>query len=353
MPSSISSSSSIVDPLDPPPTFDICYMHAVSGGLQFTTLLGCSLIFYVFSFSKREVLWQILLVHAISGFAGTLIESAYSALGLCALSTSGLAWLLAVNEINWVLHEATTVYYSLIKTTVIFTSRPTLKKVLNYFMLTLFLLFAGLRANIGRLRYSFNTLQNEDIRHAHSYAFIVWGVADLIIVTLLVINVRDIVSKSYGSGGGRLVQTLLNSSIPRISIIFFNTLCIVVVGQIQNPNPTLKNFNSFLWLLKGGFPIILLLDILMTKSMLIAARSSGGDSEVSQLQTLGQGNHYSGNNINNNNSSNNNAYVQHHQYHPYGGSGVAAIHAGPYSPTSPGMGKAQMPSAYHAQYQNV
>ncbi|KAI8849441.1 hypothetical protein BC829DRAFT_391759 [Chytridium lagenaria] len=250
------------------------------GGLQWSSLVGCFLIFYCFTFSQRYF------AHGLSGFIGTLVETAYIAArrecvppspttASAVLNSSPLlAYLLLFNEINWIVHEATTVYYSFIKTSVIFTS-DILRRTFTIIMAILLVIFAALRVNIGRLRFSNNALGNPAIASAHSYAFLVWGIADLIILFLLVWNVYDHVTKRTSSNteSKGMIMTLMNSSIPRISIIFFNILASDCRGR-STPFPVLKtlaNFNSFLWLVKGSFPMILLLDILMTKNMLIAS----------------------------------------------------------------------------------
>jgi hypothetical protein len=42
------------------PTFDVCWMNSINGGMQWSTLIGCFLIFYCYLFSRGEVLWNVL-----------------------------------------------------------------------------------------------------------------------------------------------------------------------------------------------------------------------------------------------------------------------------------------------------
>ncbi|KAJ3214906.1 hypothetical protein HDU67_001055, partial [Dinochytrium kinnereticum] len=281
----------------PTPSFDQCWMAAIGGGLQWSSLIGCFLIFYCFAFSKTEMLWRVLFAHALSGFLGTLMETAFIAakrdcVPLAAPAPTpptSLAYILLLNEINWIVHESTTVWYSYIKTSVIFTSES-LRKVFTILMIVLFIAFSTLRVNIGRLRFSENTLNNADIAAAHSYAFLVWGFADLIILFLLVWNVWDHVKRRANAESKGMIMTLMNSSIPRIAIIFFNTFAIVAIGQLKPPTPTIiNNFNSFLWLVKGSYPMILLLDILMTKSLLISSRDKSSTHKRNPSSRTGAG----------------------------------------------------------------
>ncbi|KAI9349310.1 hypothetical protein DFJ73DRAFT_960069 [Zopfochytrium polystomum] len=242
---------------------------------------------YCYSFSVRgQTLWRVLLVHAAAGFVGTLVETAW--IGAVNCGFPAWAWLLAVNEVNWVLHESSplaarekwglfTVYYSYIKTMVVVRS-TTLNKVLKVILLVVFAGFVGCRANIGRLRYLENQLMTDDIELAHNYAFMVWGTADLVLMVLLVLNVIDYARKKRESekDGVFVVQTLLNSSIPRFAVIFLNTII------TPNPRPhtktrplLIRNATKFAWMVKGTYPTLLLLDILMTRFLLYAHHASG------------------------------------------------------------------------------
>ncbi|KAJ3098280.1 hypothetical protein HDU96_011146 [Phlyctochytrium bullatum] len=98
------------------------------------------------------------------------------------------------------------VYWVFLK--VIFT-HDALRKGFGYFMLTLAVVFAALRLNIGRLRFTENSLGSPSIATAHSYAFLVWGVADLVILALLVWNVMDHVKNRVPQQSKNMVMTLL------------------------------------------------------------------------------------------------------------------------------------------------
>ncbi|KAI9322956.1 hypothetical protein DFJ73DRAFT_785589 [Zopfochytrium polystomum] len=195
----------IINSTLPQTSFDVCWLEPINAGLQWSTLVGCALILYCFSFSVRgQTLWVVLLVHALY---------------------NPLAWALAVNEVNWVLHESSTVYYSYVKTMVVIRS-GTLKKILKILLILIFAGFVGCRANIGRLRYMYNQLMNDDIELAHNYAFLVWSAADLMLMVLLALNVVDYAKKKIEAtkDGIHMVQTLLSSSIPRFAVIFANTI---------------------------------------------------------------------------------------------------------------------------------
>ncbi|KAI8619595.1 hypothetical protein BC830DRAFT_1103639 [Chytriomyces sp. MP71] len=264
-------------------TFELCWMTSINSGLNWSQLTGCFFLLYCFVFADKKLLWNVLLAHALTGFAGILVETLFSALRCNGNSDPKLAYLLALNEINWIIYEASTVLYSYIKTRTAIRSRMTLK-FFNGFMTAAFFIFIALRANIGYLRFSSNTLMNASISRAHSYAFIVWGTSDLTIFGLMIYwtwnqmqkeNVFENVSLlTFNSIFTRvqepLGKILVKSSLPRITILCVNTFSIVILAQIREPLSAIQSsFNMFVWMVKGTYPAILMLDILLTKEMLI------------------------------------------------------------------------------------
>ncbi|KAI9325157.1 hypothetical protein DFJ73DRAFT_784452 [Zopfochytrium polystomum] len=260
----------------PQTNFFVCYLEPINAGLPWSILVGCALIVYCAlasspSPTRGRRLWRVLLVHAAAGMAGTLAENAWIAGANCSLGRWG--WVLLANEVNWVLHEGSTVYYSYIKTKVVLKS-PRQEKYLNAFIFALFVAFTGFRLNIGWLRFRDNDLMNNDIRLAHTWAFLVWAVADLVLMVLLVMNAIEFLGrKREGEQEGNfVVVTLLNSSIPRFAVIFVNTIliCILNILDTHFPSTRLSNIGKFAWMVRGTYSILLLLDILMTRFLLFA-----------------------------------------------------------------------------------
>ncbi|KAI9320348.1 hypothetical protein DFJ73DRAFT_803268 [Zopfochytrium polystomum] len=276
--------------------FDVCWLEPLSGGQQWSKLMGCALIIYSWSFSQRKSLWTVLLAHAIGGFFGTLIENIWVAGANCRYfvpqqDAPYYAWLLLFNEINWIPHESTVILYSYIKTRIVLRNK-TIENVVNYFLIAMFIFYVGCRINIGRLRYQHNILMDEDIALAHNYVYIIWILADAVLMVLLFWNVIDHLQKSnaLATQTTSVVKTLLNSSLPRFSVILFNTAVIAVLNFVmRNPNLdagttlTLKNFSKFTSMVKGAYPTLLLLDILMTRFLLYAKQSEHtSDASTSQ-----------------------------------------------------------------------
>ncbi|KAI8611663.1 hypothetical protein BC830DRAFT_1140233, partial [Chytriomyces sp. MP71] len=156
----------------------------------------------------------------------------------------------------------------------------------NVFMSVAFVIFAALRINIGRLRFAHNRLGDTDIGEAHSYAFIVWGISDLLIFCIMMYATA---SQMGGKTGVKsVVGTFIKSSVPRIGIICLNTFAIVVMGQITNPSPRASNYNTLLWAIKGSYPCILLIDVLVTREMLMPPSRANGTSSVANSQKNSQ-----------------------------------------------------------------
>jgi len=214
-----------------------CWMGQINTGLNWVQMVGCVLIIYGYALSTPKPLWKILLAHAASGFFGTFLETCFLANKACETGTY-VAILLGLNEINWIIHEASTVVYSLLKVAPVLAmdepSGDSLKHTRKVFMAVfgvLFLVFSAFRINIGVLRVQEDNVGSIDISIAHSRAFIVWGIADLIILGLIIKNLNK-ESVKTDAAFANIVKDVLKSSIPRILIICVNTFGIVIVGQL-------------------------------------------------------------------------------------------------------------------------
>ncbi len=157
------------------------------------------------------------------------------------------------------------------------------KRVVKAFLFLTFLAFAACRINIGALRVYASQVKNADIALAHSYAYICWGLADLVILGLLIANAYHLQKNSTGAAKQR-ITVILTSSIPRIGVIIANTLVIVVIGNIPESNysDATRNMNTLCWMMKGVYPLVLLIDMLMTKESLTNIR----DNHSQQKGTL-------------------------------------------------------------------
>ncbi|KAJ3150446.1 hypothetical protein HDU86_006618 [Geranomyces michiganensis] len=268
-------------------SFGASWLIAINTGLNWVQLVGCVLIAYGYAISARVGLWHIVFAMGTTGFSGTMMETAYIANTLSG-SSRNVALLLGFNEINWILHESLTVYYSLRKTEIVLTNER-FRKILRIVMGVLAVGFAGFRINIGRLRVRDNTTGNAAISEAHSWAFILWGLADLIIFMLLVLKTRSdakaAAENNFASFGSQLLITLMKSSLLRLTVICLNTIAIVVMGQIKEPSPFASSFGMFLWMVKGTYPIIMLFDIMSTQTAIRGANSRNAAPTGSGLKS--------------------------------------------------------------------
>ncbi|KAI8892671.1 hypothetical protein BC833DRAFT_610986 [Globomyces pollinis-pini] len=237
-------------------------------GLAWVQTIGCLFIIYGYFVSNKKFLWKVLLAHGISGLLGLIIENFFIAKQQ-SNKAENWAFLLLINEVNWIIHEASTVLYSSVKLSAIVTNNMH-KKILNGILISSLVIFALLRLNIGYLRFRDNVTMNPSIATAHSYAFLIWGFADLIIFALLVQNTINLGSQAIDG----LLGTLLKSSIPRITILVLNTFLIVILGQLPAPlSVGMNNLNSLAWSIKGTYPIILMFDMHTTKDMLLMTQT--------------------------------------------------------------------------------
>lgn len=226
-------------------------------------------IIYAFSISKKERIWKCLLVTGVSAVLGELISSFFWAKKSQSPKENWAA-LELVNEINWILLQSSTVVYAAMKLSVCLSTK--VRKAVWLILTAIFLVFVGLRLNIGRLRFQQNSDWNEDIERAHSYAFIAWGAADLVILALVGVGTYDQITRA-SKDTKLVISVLLKSSIPRFLIISLNTLANVILGQLYNRSDNLEGFNRICWLINASYPFILLFDMLTTKGMLSEAVS--------------------------------------------------------------------------------
>ncbi|KAJ3258149.1 hypothetical protein HK103_003967 [Boothiomyces macroporosus] len=226
-------------------------------------------IIYAYCLYTRKPLWHVLIVHAVTGMLGTFIENSFIAKTV-SNPTENWAILLGLNEVNWILHESGTVLYSLLKLEVI-VSHSKYKQVLRIIMMICFVAFAICRVNIGYHRVKDDTTMNPEIAKAHSYAFLVWGIADLILFGLLIANTLNQLKVNANRG---LITVLFKSSVPRFMFIIANTFVIVILGQMTTLNEGQANLNNLVWVFKGSYPLVLLFDLITTRDMLIQKAES-------------------------------------------------------------------------------
>ncbi|KAJ1567002.1 hypothetical protein HK405_007569 [Cladochytrium tenue] len=290
----------------PETRFDLCWMNAIaSSGAYWSRLVGCALVLYCYATSQRKSLWNVLAVHAVSGFLATLVESGWVAAGNCGsfapAQPSSMHVALLVNELFWIPNELSVVMYSYIKTRIVLRDRR-VERGATWFLYILGVVYAVGRVNIGRMRMNKGLLFDADIASGYNYVYILWAVADLVLMVLLAMNVVSHVheSQELGRQSARVVTTLLKSSIPRFAVIFFNTLLLsllnIVVasgGVSAQTQLTVSSYTMFAVATIGAYPMLLLVDVLMTRFLLYAPKSSDSSGATSGV-TGGAGGGFTG-----------------------------------------------------------
>jgi hypothetical protein len=260
-----------------------------TSGMAWAQAFGCVLCMFAFFGSNRKQLWVVLMVHAVTGFLGMAIENFYTAQNILNPAESKTwAILLLINEINWIAFEFSTVIFSAVKLMAIIES-STEKWIFRTFYVVCLVGFSCFRGWIGWMRYTNNTVMNPEIMKLHSYAFIFWALAELVLFVLLIKNTIHHIRNSSGEVNS-VARILFKSSIPRLMVIVLNTIAITIVGQFQSPQnlTDLNTVKTCLWMIKGTYPLILLFDIQSTKNMLISTDENDG----SELPTANSGSKY-------------------------------------------------------------
>jgi hypothetical protein len=222
-----------------------------TSAMSWTQSIGCLLCIYGYFISSKKLLWTVLLVHGISGFFGTLFENIFNAKQICC-SNENWAYLLGINELLWIVHESSTVFYSMVKLEPIITT-PSVRRALRWVLFVCLVGFSSFRILIGVYRIQSNTVRNEMIDQAHSLAFIFWGISDLILFGLLIKNTVQYL-QSNSEQLHFLVSKLFQSSLPRIFVIILNTFLLVVLSQLNIS----ASIEAIFWAVKGTYPVSLI-----------------------------------------------------------------------------------------------
>jgi hypothetical protein len=251
-------------------------------GPQNIEIIGAILLVYCYSFSKSTDVWKVLFVMGISGLCGNFLQALYDLLRSKGIDSPMLSILLIFNEVFWLyvthnvdyfknnnnrsnncsLMEAAALYYSYLKLSVVITDKKTLK-IYDSLIASLLFLFFLLRLNIGITRFEANSLLGPEITKAHSYAYYVWALCDLVILGIFLTNYNSFLKK-----GNKLAILVLNSSAPRMLVILINTLVIAFI-QIPDHAPASDVVVpvALPWLIKRAYNVIFLIDCVITRNM--------------------------------------------------------------------------------------
>ncbi|KAJ1557729.1 hypothetical protein HK096_005670, partial [Nowakowskiella sp. JEL0078] len=255
---------------------------------------------YSYIISNKRRLWTILLVNSISGIAGILIQSAFLAFNndlttvsidiatcnnvLTDSSQKVLGAFLGVNEIFWYLNETTTVLYAFVKLETITTTTLPLKvtQLLRVVIGIWLIAYMPLRGYIGYLRASHHAKWDNDIAVAHSFAFISWGLVEFVIFGMLMQAITYTYLYDSTKHVTSIIVRVLSSSVLRLFIISVNQIFIAIISRFQIEKFTsLSVFDLAIWLIRGIYPMILLMDVLSTQNLLFNSSEKDRNGDIS------------------------------------------------------------------------
>ncbi|KAI8903171.1 hypothetical protein EDD86DRAFT_278861 [Gorgonomyces haynaldii] len=256
---------------DKKPSFATALLWNLNSGSAWVEMVGALMLLYGFVLSNKKGLWKVLFVQGITSFLGVYMQNVFQA-QLQASNAKGWGMLLAFNEINWILNSGAVIVYSLIKLQPVVQNQLYIR-IIQAVIGVLLLGYSVLRVYIGILRAQIDLADSPLILQAHSYAFIFWALADVVLLALLIYNTVILVKKrGLLEESQVLSKTILSSSIPRFLVIILTTFLITIIGQLLVANPTSQALNDWAtvgWMLKGTYPLILLFDMLSTRELLI------------------------------------------------------------------------------------
>jgi hypothetical protein len=176
--------------------------------------------------------------------------------------------MLGLGEIFLIINESAVVLYSLLKLEVAIPSEK-VKRGLRIFLFICFLGFSAGRIWDGVIRVQYRTTSNSETKKIQGIAFIFWGLADTAIFGLLGWVTLYHVRKS-GDQVASVVRTIMTSSLPRLFIIAFTTILMIIIGVTEQPdNVDLQNFYMILIAVKCSYPVCLIALTLTNCSLLV------------------------------------------------------------------------------------
>lgn len=218
-------------------------------------------------------MWKLLLLISSTGMCGTLVENFFIAKSIV---STGENWalLLGFNEINWILYDASIMAYLTIKFEAV-VRVGLMKQILRATLMVLFLTFAALRIVIGTERVRYNVIANSAITTSFANAFVALGIADTIVLALLVWSTAE--NLRFKS----ILSQVSETSTPRLSVVVINIFILSALAQTNDPNQTTIDFLSLAWAIKGTHPIILLFDLQSCKDRMSPTSESANSGKSS------------------------------------------------------------------------
>lgn len=244
--------------------FIVNLLYYSKDSLFYSYIIQIILVVYGYIRFGKGKYWRTLLVASITGLLGGLLEK------VCVVCTDHpdnaenyfIYILLFINEPCWIITEFAIPYLNMIKLKAVVGKDK--EKWLKIFTGLAFILFSFFRFRIGYLRYSYHTVYNDIILHAHGYAFITMAITEFVCSIFIIKKMTKDYKKAKDRGiNGNLYDYSRKSSLTILLLIDIIGFALAILSIFSNS--TLEKILKPFFCLKSNSLLILAFDALVFK----------------------------------------------------------------------------------------
>ncbi|KAI8914361.1 hypothetical protein EDD86DRAFT_85457 [Gorgonomyces haynaldii] len=228
---------------------DLAYNTTYSG-LQWSQTVGYLFIMYGFLVGTRNWHWQILLAHAVSGIMAIVLTTMHS--------RTQLSGILIVNELFWIINQATLVFYAFEKLHPVL-GRQKHQKYIVFAMAGFLIGFSATRIAEGATRFQFNTMYNPDVNIVEAFANVFVALGECMILYLLFAHTQVLYQLRKRDQVVHFPTLILKSFVPRLAFIALLKILLCVVSFLPS-RPA--NLLEMILMLEAFYPIVLFYDMM-------------------------------------------------------------------------------------------
>lgn len=241
----------------------IKFLYKTQDTFFYAFIIQLILVSYAYFKIGHGKFWTTLFVASIAGFVAAVLEK------ICMACTEhpdnknmGIYILLLIDEPGWILSEFCIPYLNMVKLEAFISKVQA--RYLKVFVGIAFVLFAYFRFKIGYLRYSCHTVFNDDIYHAHGYAFSIMAITELICTFFILKKMTKDYKLAKKRGiDGNIYEYSRKSSFFILLIIDFCGFILAILSMFSNY--TLEGILKPFHCIKSNFVLILAVDTLIFK----------------------------------------------------------------------------------------
>ncbi|ORX75075.1 hypothetical protein BCR32DRAFT_297125 [Anaeromyces robustus] len=258
--------------------------------LFYSYVIQIILVAYGYTRFGKGKYWKTLIIASCTGLLGAILEK------VCVVwkdhpdnaNDTKIYILLLLNEPCWIITEFAIPYLNMIKLKAFLSKEK--RNILKAFTGISFVLFSIFRFRIGYLRYSLHTVFNDEIFHAHGYAFSTMAITEFVCSVFIIKKItRDYNRAKEINGDGNIYGYSRKSSLTILLLIDIIGFILAILSMFSNSTleKVLKPFHC----LKSNSLLILAFDSLIFK---LNAKINGSSTNI----TSNGNNSYSNGNLN-------------------------------------------------------